>query len=128
MKLPGSPSSFVYTFETSKNFIDSGTGVITWPSSSFTIPTVICTAPLSNSSKDVIEVLENYLEEGKVEVKFKEMEPVKLIPYKMAKISEGGEKIEVLDVDIKKITAWKNNRIVFERASFDEIQSTLERW
>lgn len=68
------------------------------------------------------------LVEGKVEVKVRELEPIKLIPHKMAKISHGTEKIEVIDFDLNKITAWKNNKIVFEQASFDEVQSTLERW
>ncbi len=68
------------------------------------------------------------LVEGKVEIKAGEKEPVNLTPQKMAKIDKDGEEIEVVDFDVQKITAWKNNIIVFERASFDEVQSTLERW
>lgn len=67
------------------------------------------------------------LVEGSVEVKVGQREPVKLMPQKMAKIGKE-EKIEVLDFDIQKITAWKDNIIIFEKASFDEVQSTLERW
>ena len=67
------------------------------------------------------------LVEGSVEVKVGQREPVKLMPQKMAKIGKE-EKIEVFDFDIQKITAWKDNIIIFEKASFDEVQSTLERW
>jgi len=66
------------------------------------------------------------LVEGKVEVSVNKSEPINLTPQKMAKINN--ESIEVVDFDILKITAWKDNNIIFEKASFDEVQSKLERW
>lgn len=68
------------------------------------------------------------LVEGKVEVKVGENVPVKLMPQKMAIIGNEDEKIEVVDFDIQKITAWKDNIIIFKRASFGDVESTLERW
>ena len=67
--------------------------------------------------------------EGKVLVKAKEEKKekeVRLIPEEMAKIDSRG--IKVVNFDITKVTAWKDNKIVFDRATFDEVQATLERW
>ena len=66
------------------------------------------------------------LVEGSVSIKTENQKPVNLTPDKMAKINTDG--ISVTAIDIPKVTAWKDNKIVFDRASFDEVQTTLERW
>jgi len=66
------------------------------------------------------------LVEGEIEVMGENQNSVILHNQELAKVKK--ESIEVIDFNIKKITAWKNNEIVFERATFAEVQSTLERW
>ena len=68
------------------------------------------------------------LVEGKVEVSAKDKAAVSLTPSKMALIHEDEENIIVKDFDIKKETAWKDNIIYFDGATFDEMQRRLERW
>ena len=68
------------------------------------------------------------LVQGKVEIQMKGRTPVKLMPKKMARIHVTSEEINVVDFDPMTVTAWKDNKIIFEKAGFDEVQSTLERW
>jgi ferric-dicitrate binding protein FerR (iron transport regulator) len=53
--------------------------------------------------------------------------PVYLKPLEMAVI-DGAHQVSVKDFDLEKVTAWKDNKIIFERASFDEVESVLARW
>lgn len=66
------------------------------------------------------------LVEGRIEVNTYDKTPINLLPKEMAKIEH--DTIEVVDFDIRKTIAWKDNKIVFDRASYDEVQATLERW
>ncbi len=50
-----------------------------------------------------------------------------LKPLEMAVVDDE-QKISVEEFDPEKVTAWKDNKINFERASFDEVESVLERW
>lgn len=66
------------------------------------------------------------LVDGKIEVKAENQNPVKLKRQEMAKVKK--DDTEVTNFDVNKIIAWKNNKILFDKATFDEVQSTLERW
>ncbi|NJN24612.1 MAG: DUF4974 domain-containing protein [Cyclobacteriaceae bacterium] len=68
------------------------------------------------------------LVEGSVEVNTPNNPAFILEPMKMAKIKSDLRSIEVDQFEFKKIAGWKDNFIVFEKSSFDEVQSTLERW
>ena len=68
------------------------------------------------------------LVEGKVEVLVADQTPVELKPQKMATIESVSQNIRVVDFETQTVTAWKDNKIIFKRASFDEVQSKLERW
>jgi len=65
---------------------------------------------------------------GNVEVSTKDKATVSLTPMKMALIHEDEKESLIKDFDIDKETAWKDNRLYFKGASFDEIESRLERW
>jgi len=68
------------------------------------------------------------LVEGIVEVTTLDKASVQLSSSEMARIDKEHTEIIVSEVDIEKVTAWKENRLIFENASFDEIQCRLERW
>jgi len=68
------------------------------------------------------------LVEGKVEVTTIDKAAVNLSPSEMASVYNDQKSISVEEFDIEKVTAWKDNRIYFEGATFDEIERKLERW
>jgi len=80
---------------------------------------------VSNPTDNIVDVA---LVEGIVEVTTIDKASVQLLPSEMARIDEEKTEVIVSHVDIEKITAWKDNRLIFEDASFDEIQCRLERW
>jgi len=67
------------------------------------------------------------LVEGKVNVKL-EHQSFELKPMEMITVRGDDDTSEIENFDLKKITGWKDNIIVFEKASFNEFESTLERW
>ena len=68
------------------------------------------------------------LVEGKVEVTTIDKATVSLSASEMASVSDDQNSIAIEVFDMEKVTAWKDNRIYFVDATFDEIERTLERW
>jgi ferric-dicitrate binding protein FerR (iron transport regulator) len=67
------------------------------------------------------------LVEGSVRITSDLNSSIYLEPLEMA-IIDPERHISVQKFDLEKITSWKDNKIVFKKASFDEIEATLERW
>lgn len=65
---------------------------------------------------------------GSVQVTTNVHSPITLQPMEMLTIMDEAQKVEVTPFDIRKTTAWKDNVIIFEKASFKEVQYALERW
>jgi len=74
--------------------------------------------------KDFISIA---LVDGSVNVKSGDR-TVHLKPMEMVSVSTKNGTSEIKNFDLKKITGWRDNIIVFEKASFSEFESTLERW
>lgn len=68
------------------------------------------------------------LVEGNVQVSTRDKPTVLLKPMEMASVVNEGEEIEISPFDLDKVTAWKDNRLVFKEASFEEVESRLGRW
>jgi ferric-dicitrate binding protein FerR (iron transport regulator) len=49
-------------------------------------------------------------------------------PGQQLTFSEADNEYIISDFDIEKITGWKDGKIIFEQASFEEVKSTLEEW
>ncbi len=78
----------------------------------------------SYSDKDFVSIA---LVDGSVSVK-SDKRTFQLKPMEMVTISDSNGTSEIKNFDLKNITGWKDNIIVFEKASFSEFESTLERW
>jgi ferric-dicitrate binding protein FerR (iron transport regulator) len=65
---------------------------------------------------------------GSVHVRTQGKQSVMLEPMQMATVKKRQQDLMVSDFDLLQVTGWKDNVIVFKKATFSEIQSTLERW
>jgi ferric-dicitrate binding protein FerR (iron transport regulator) len=65
---------------------------------------------------------------GSLEVSTLNNAPIKLKPMEMITIGRKKEDVYITGFNCRKITGWKDNIIFFEKASFEEVQYTLERW
>jgi transmembrane sensor len=65
---------------------------------------------------------------GSVQVSNKDNQTITLEPKEMISIGETDEAMTISQFDFKKVTGWKDNLIVFDKASFKEVQFALERW
>jgi transmembrane sensor len=65
---------------------------------------------------------------GSVHVRTQGEQSVMLEPMQMATVKNKEQDLMVSDFDLLQVTGWKDNMIVFKKATFLEIQNTLERW
>jgi transmembrane sensor len=65
---------------------------------------------------------------GSVQVSDKNNMEVTLKPKEMISIGEKGEALIISQFDFREVTGWKDNIIIFDKASFKDVQFTLERW
>jgi transmembrane sensor len=65
---------------------------------------------------------------GSINVSTQEGYSVRLEPMQEATFESKQLDLKVSDFDLSTVTSWKDNVIVFKKATFLEIQSTLERW
>jgi ferric-dicitrate binding protein FerR (iron transport regulator) len=92
------------------------------------VETVVLGTEFNITSYPEVGNVEIALVNGRVNVRTKDKQTIVLEPMKMASIGSTQQNIKVSDFDFLTVTGWKDNIIVFEKASFLEIQSTLERW
>ncbi len=68
------------------------------------------------------------LVKGSVQVTSTGHDPVILKPSEMISINQSDDELVITPFDFEKITGWKDNKIIFDKASFKEVQFVLERW
>lgn len=65
---------------------------------------------------------------GSVLVATKDQRTVRLQPMEMVSVHDNKEDLVIEGFDFEKIAGWKDNLIAFDKATFKEIESKLERW
>lgn len=65
---------------------------------------------------------------GSVQVSDNSKREFTLKPKEMISIGQKDEALTISQFDFREVTGWKDNVIVFDKASFKEVQFTLERW
>lgn len=68
------------------------------------------------------------LVDGSVQVSDNNNREVTLKPKEMLSIGGKDEALTISQFDFREVTGWKDNVIVFDKATFAEVQFTLERW
>lgn len=79
------------------------------------------------SAYECDSAVEIALVDGSVKVLANGGKEVQLYPNEKASIDKKAF-IQVTRFNVEQVTGWKDNKIVFEKASLDEIQKVLERW
>jgi ferric-dicitrate binding protein FerR (iron transport regulator) len=92
------------------------------------IETVVLGTEFNITSYPEDENVDIALVNGCVNVKTRDMQTIILKPMEMATIESTQQRIKVSEFDFLKVAGWKDNKIVFDKATFSEIQNTLERW